>query len=75
MNATATRTQTADIEQPKARLKTTWMTGDYDLFSRYMEQGAEHGFIGQEAVDYNTKVDAECLQVIAIRAGFRASHN
>jgi 2-polyprenyl-3-methyl-5-hydroxy-6-metoxy-1,4-benzoquinol methylase len=28
------------IDSLKARLKETWMTGDYDRFSRYMEQGA-----------------------------------
>src|SRR5215813_488005 len=29
-----------EIEGLKARLKDTWMAGDYDRFSRYMEQGA-----------------------------------
>ncbi|HET6176133.1 MAG TPA: class I SAM-dependent methyltransferase [Candidatus Sulfotelmatobacter sp.] len=29
-----------EIDSLKARLKTTWMAGDYDRFSRYMEQGA-----------------------------------
>ena len=29
-----------DVENVKARLKTTWMAGDYDRFSRYMESGA-----------------------------------
>lgn len=33
-----------DFEQLKNRLKTTWMTGDYDLFSRFMEKGAEQFF-------------------------------
>jgi SAM-dependent methyltransferase len=31
---------TAEIGALKARLKTTWMAGDYDRFSRYMEQDA-----------------------------------
>ncbi|HEY2168707.1 MAG TPA: class I SAM-dependent methyltransferase, partial [Candidatus Angelobacter sp.] len=30
----------ADFDQLKTRLKTTWMTGDYDLFSRYLEKDA-----------------------------------
>src|SRR6185369_13005471 len=30
----------AGIDSLKARLKETWMAGDYDRFSRYMEQGA-----------------------------------
>ena len=29
-----------DIDSLKARLKKTWIAGDYDRFSRYMEQGA-----------------------------------
>ena len=37
MNATATASEIGGL---KARLKDTWMAGDYDRFSRYMEQGA-----------------------------------
>jgi ubiquinone/menaquinone biosynthesis C-methylase UbiE len=33
-------TTTKELDVLKARLKTTWMAGDYDRFSRYMEQGA-----------------------------------
>src|SRR5215813_11311395 len=29
-----------EIESLKAKLKSTWAAGDYDRFSRYMEQGA-----------------------------------
>src|SRR5438876_11212770 len=29
-----------EIDGLKARLRETWMAGDYDRFSRYMEQGA-----------------------------------
>jgi ubiquinone/menaquinone biosynthesis C-methylase UbiE len=36
----STITTTAEIDSLKARLKDTWMAGDYDRFSRYMEQGA-----------------------------------
>ncbi len=32
---------TADFDQLKSRLKSTWMTGDYDVFARYMEKDAE----------------------------------
>src|ERR1041385_5361498 len=31
---------TPEIDSLKAKLKATWMSGDYDLFSRYMEQDA-----------------------------------
>lgn len=30
----------ADFDKLKTRLKSTWMTGDYDLFSRYLEKDA-----------------------------------
>jgi hypothetical protein len=30
----------AGIESLKSRLQKTWMAGDYDRFSRYMEDGA-----------------------------------
>lgn len=35
-----TITSTPEIDNLKAKLKTTWMAGDYDRFSRYMEQDA-----------------------------------
>src|SRR5438067_2872613 len=31
---------TPEIDGLKSRLKATWMAGDYDRFSRHMEQGA-----------------------------------
>ena len=37
MSTTATATEINDL---KAQLKETWSAGDYDRFSRYMEQGA-----------------------------------
>lgn len=36
----STITSTNEIDGLKARLKETWVAGDYDRFSRYMEQGA-----------------------------------
>lgn len=35
-----TRARLAEAETVKTRLKQTWMAGDYDRFSRYMEGGA-----------------------------------
>jgi ubiquinone/menaquinone biosynthesis C-methylase UbiE len=35
-----TTTTVPEIDGLKTRLKETWMAGDYDRFSRYMEQGA-----------------------------------
>jgi len=36
----STTTTALEIDGLKTRLKATWMAGDYDRFSRYMEQGA-----------------------------------
>ena len=45
MNAIAKATQTnKESDQLKIRLKTTWMTADYDLFSRFLEKDAERFF-------------------------------
>ena len=33
-----------ELDQLKARLKATWMTGNYDLFSRFMEKSAKSFF-------------------------------
>ena len=42
MNATAKEILTNnEFDQLKSRLKTTWMTGDYDVFARSMEKDAE----------------------------------
>ena len=45
MSAVAIETQTnSDFDELKTRLKTTWMAGNYDLFSRFMEKDAEQFF-------------------------------
>src|SRR5436309_2460072 len=64
---------TADFDQLKTRLKSTWMTGDYDLFSRYMEKDAEV-FYRRLGVTQGTRLlDVGCgagqLALIAARAG------
>src|SRR5262245_55796470 len=74
MDAIAKEKQTTtDFDQLKIRLKTTWMTGDYDLFSRYMEKDAEQ-FFRQLGVTPGTRLlDVGCgagqLALIAARAG------
>lgn len=78
MSATVQQTlSTNDFDQLKARLKATWMTGDYDLFSRPMEKGAELFFQG-----LNVKPGARLLDVgtgagqlalIAARAGAKVT--
>ena len=74
MNAIARETQsTNEFDQLKIRLRTTWMTGDYDLFSRFMENDAEQ-FFRQLAIAPGTRLlDVGCgagqLALIAARAG------
>ncbi len=62
-----------DMSELKARLKWTWMAGDYDIFSRYMEPDA-HLFYRRIGVKPGQKVlDIACgsgqLALIAARAG------
>jgi SAM-dependent methyltransferase len=64
---------TADLDQLKTRLKTTWMTGDYDVFARYMEKDAEV-FYQRLGITPGTRLlDVGCgagqLALIAARAG------
>src|SRR3954453_9308908 len=63
----------ADFDQLKTRLKSTWMTGDYDVFARYMEKDAE-AFYHRLGIKPGTRLlDVACgagqLALIAARAG------
>jgi SAM-dependent methyltransferase len=74
MNATATvNPGAAATEQLKAKLKATWMAGDYDRFSRYMEKGAR-AFYSRLGIEPGANLlDVACgagqLALIAARAG------
>lgn len=62
-----------EYDELKAKLKATWMTGDYDLFSRFMTNDAEK-FFSNLGVQAGTKLlDVGCgsgqLALIAARAG------
>jgi SAM-dependent methyltransferase len=66
-------TTNEEIDQLKARLKTTWSTGDYDVFSRFMEKDAEL-FFQRIGVEPGARLlDVGCgagqLALIAARAG------
>ena len=66
-----------DMHQLKARLKATWMTGDYDVFSRYLEPDA-HLFFRRIGVEHGQELlDVACgtgqLALIAARAGAKVT--
>jgi SAM-dependent methyltransferase len=62
-----------ELDELKARLKTTWMTGDYDLFSRFMEKDAQQFFLTLGVKPGTRLLDVGCgagqLALIAARAG------
>jgi SAM-dependent methyltransferase len=73
MSAIAATIPMNGFEDLKARLKTTWMSGDYDHFSRYMEKDAER-FYRRLGVQPGTRLlDVGCgagqLALIAARNG------
>jgi ubiquinone/menaquinone biosynthesis C-methylase UbiE len=61
----------------KARLKKTWMAGDYDRFSRYMENGARDFYERLEAAPGAHFLDVACgsgqLALIAARDGLEVT--
>jgi len=67
-------TEFADL---KARLKATWMAGDYDLFSRFMETHAEQFCEGLNIRPGMQLLDVGCgtgqLALLAARAGARVT--
>jgi len=74
MNAIAKETETTEeFNQLKTRLKTTWMTGDYDVFSRFMEKDAERFFQRLGVTPGTRLLDVGCgagqLALIAARGG------
>src|SRR6266850_4942639 len=78
MNAIAKAAPTSkEFDELKIRLKTTWMTGDYDLFSRFMEKDAEEFFRRLGVIPGTRLLDVGCgsgqLALIAARAGAKVS--
>jgi SAM-dependent methyltransferase len=78
MNATQTLTTNDNqLAELKARLKATWMTGDYDLFSRYMEKDAEVFFRHLVIPPKTRLLDVGCgagqVALIAARAGVQVT--
>ena len=70
-------TMTPEMEALKARLKATWMAGDYGHFATYLEPGALE-FLARLAVAPGTKMlDVACgagqIAIPAARAGVRVT--
>jgi SAM-dependent methyltransferase len=72
MSAIATKT---DIDALKARLKATWMSGNYDYFSRFMESSAVEFLDRLDIAAGARMLDVACgsgqLGLIAARRGAR----
>ena len=66
-----------EIESLKSRLQKTWMTGDYDRFSRYMEDGARQYYERLEIPPGARLLDVGCgsgqLALMASREGFNTT--
>jgi ubiquinone/menaquinone biosynthesis C-methylase UbiE len=67
----------SEFDQIKNRLKMTWMAGDYDLFSRFMEKDAEVFFRRLGVIPGTRLLDVGCgagqLALIAARAGAKVT--
>ena len=74
MQATAISPEFVNL---KTRLKKTWMAGDYDRFSRYMENGARDFYERLDAAPGSHFLDVACgsgqLALIAAREGLKVT--
>jgi SAM-dependent methyltransferase len=68
---------TAEMEALKARLKATWMSGDYGHFAKYLEPGALEFFERLGVAPGTTMLDVACgagqIAIPAARAGVRVT--
>jgi ubiquinone/menaquinone biosynthesis C-methylase UbiE len=73
----STSALTAEVESVKTRLKFNWMAGDYDRFSRYMENGARDFYERLLVVPGYRLLDVGCgsgqLALIAAKDGLEAT--
>jgi SAM-dependent methyltransferase len=70
-------TETVSIDDLKARLKATWMDGNYDYFSRFMESSAVEFLERLRVLEGARLLDVACgsgqLALLAARAGARVT--
>ena len=68
---------TTDVERLKARLKTIWMAGDYDIFSRYLEDSAREFYERLPVSPGGTLLDVACgsgqLALMAAKDGLKVT--
>jgi 2-polyprenyl-3-methyl-5-hydroxy-6-metoxy-1,4-benzoquinol methylase len=68
---------TAEMEALKARLKATWMSGDYGHFAKYLEPGALEFFTRLGVAPGTRMLDVACgagqIAIPAARAGVRVT--
>ncbi|HEX2056320.1 MAG TPA: class I SAM-dependent methyltransferase [Nitrospiraceae bacterium] len=73
----ATSMLSPEVEHLKTRLKATWMAGDYDRFSRYMENGAREFYERVNPAPGSRLLDVGCgsgqLALIAARQGLNVT--
>jgi 2-polyprenyl-3-methyl-5-hydroxy-6-metoxy-1,4-benzoquinol methylase len=73
MSAITSTVSEQEVDDLKARLKKTWMTGDYDVFSRYMQDDAEQFYSRLGIAPGARLLDVGCgagqIALIAARAG------
>jgi SAM-dependent methyltransferase len=69
----AAATATPDLDALKARLKATWMSGDYDYFSRFMESSAVEFLDRIDLPAHGSLLDVACgsgqVALVAARRG------
>ena len=67
----------ADVESLKTRLRNTWMAGDYDRFSRYMESDARRFYERLDVPAGAALLDVACgsgqVALVAAREGVRVT--
>lgn len=72
-----TSTAIGELDNLKVRLKTIWMAGDYDRFSRYMEGGAREFYDRLELAPGSRFLDVGCgsgqLALIAAKDGLEVT--